>query len=433
MTIRNKISIFFLCIFITPFASFSQTSKEAIPVFILQGAAKLKGKPIDGVSLALKKDGKQIAKFITPKNGLYYFEMNKSNTDPQHEYHLNILKDGITAGTLRINTYTPKEDFVPYIFNLDFNLNPPTGAGTMGIRDFGRIKWNTESNVFDFDKNYFIIVEREKQKRDSINNILEQAKIKKEAQLEKELDSLIAYEAVVKRRDSLAAKAYADAEKTSIENKDNPISNIKANNGSESAKTKITNASTDAKGDISKQKNKTEEVNQNSKDKIDRNATIAAAAKEKEMKKQVAANNIAALRNKENVLDIAKKNEAQEKLRAAEAAKLLNSQAKLDESKKGPSTNYQNDSILAFREKRKDVFFLTGVPMGQFKKDLSAATPDESVFDASDVFSTNNERSRMFSEKERMARKKAENLAKKHETNNTLTSLMNEVEEYDKK
>lgn len=432
MNIRNNILIFFFGIFIGQFASFSQTGKETIPVFILQGSARLKGKPIDGVSLTLKKDGKQIAKFITPKNGLYYFEMNKSNTDSQHEYHLNILKDGITAGTLRINTYTPKKDLVPYIFNLDFNLNPPTGAGAMGIRDFGRIKWNTESNVFDFDKDYFIIVEREKHKKDSINNILEQAKIKKEVKLEKELDSLIAYEAVVKRRDSLAAKAYVNSGKTNIESK-KPTINLKDKNESGSEKTRNKNTSTDIKVDISKQKNKTEPVNQNSKDKIDRSTALATAAEQKEAKKQVSANNIAALRKKENVLDIVKKNDAQEKLQTVQAAKVVNSPVKLEDNKKVGNTNPKNDSILAFREKRKDLFFLTGVPMGQFKKDVSAATPDESVFDASDIFATNNERSRMLSEKERMARKKAENLAKKHETNNTLTSLMNEVEEYDKK
>src|SRR3989304_10028251 len=80
---------FFLCfIILLPFISYSQKAKESIPLLILQGKVKLQGKPIDGASLELTKDGKPISKIITRKNGLYSFQMIKSYTDKETEYLL---------------------------------------------------------------------------------------------------------------------------------------------------------------------------------------------------------------------------------------------------------------------------------------------------------------------------------------------------------
>ncbi len=74
--------------------------------------------------------------------------------------------------------------------------------------------------------------------------------------------------------------------------------------------------------------------------------------------------------------------------------------------------------------------------MGKFKKDLPVGdgySRGDDDYDAEDAFLTNSERSRLLAAKQRYERKKAENFAKKQETNNTLTSLMDVVEEYDKK
>src|ERR1035437_755700 len=132
MNPKKKTFLFFLFIFILgQLDSYSPAVKENNSLFFLQGAAKLKRRSIQGDSLELIKDGKQTAKIITPKNGLYSFEMNKSNTDTKSEYLLHIFKEGLVKGTLSINTYVPPEkyDLTPYIFNLDFNLTAPDVPG----------------------------------------------------------------------------------------------------------------------------------------------------------------------------------------------------------------------------------------------------------------------------------------------------------------
>lgn len=342
--------------------------KQAVPLFILQGGVKLKGRPVSGAMLTLTKDGKTIAKMFTPKNGLYYFQMNRSMTDPQSEYILSIVKDGAASGVMRINTYTPEEKYtaVPYMFNLDIALTPPVNAGVVSKKDFGRIKWLTEKNVFDFDKGYIPVIEKDTKAADSIKYA---EKIKEEADLKRQSDSIAEAWAVESEAEAVkkkAAKAAAEKAAEELKNKNN---------------TKLTNTGT---AKVSKTKN---------------TANTAEPGK-------------------------------------TENNKFTEEFAKTDTPNSSENAkNLQNNKTDPAGNPKKDLFFLTGVPMEQFKKNLPAGETDSKNsegYNAEDEYITNSERNRLLAAKQRYERKKAENFAKKQETNNTLTSLIDAVEEYGK-
>ncbi|MCE9540326.1 MAG: hypothetical protein K8R85_14075, partial [Bacteroidetes bacterium] len=95
--------IFFLLLIsiMIPFSSHSQTNKESLPLFIIQGTVKLKGKPVEDVSLELLKNEKLISQILTRKNGMYSFQMNTSNTDTEAEYILKINDDELNKKLLQ--------------------------------------------------------------------------------------------------------------------------------------------------------------------------------------------------------------------------------------------------------------------------------------------------------------------------------------------
>lgn len=420
---NNTIFLFVLAFFLLPLSfcysqsdkdvSFSATppksdpskTKEAVPVFILQGGIKLKGRPVSGAMLTLTKDGKTIAKMFTPKNGFYYFQMNRSMTDPQSEYILSIVKDGVASGVIRVNTYTPKEKFtaVPYMFNLDIALTPPVNAGAVSKKDFGRIKWLTERNVFDFDKGYIPVIEKDTKAADSIKYA---EKIKEEAELKRQSDSIaeawvVASEAEAAQKK--AAKAAAEKAEEELKNKNN---------------TKSINTTT---AKISKTKNTTN-IADLGNDKLKGQIAKTNTSNNSENAKNLQSNKTDPGRKN----NIEKNNQSQSNTSEPENA-----------SNPGLSKNgmAQADSIRDARNPKKDLFFLTGVPMEQFKRNLPAGetySRNSEGYNAEDEFITNSERNRLLAAKQRYERKKAENFAKKQETNNTLTSLIDAVEEYGK-
>lgn len=439
---NNKTFGLVLCfLFFIPSLFYSQTLKDAIyspipesgapsegkevaPVFILQGAVKLQGQPEAGVSLTLTKDGKAISKIITPKNGLYYFQLKRSGIDSQSEYLLTITKPNVASGKLKINTYTPKEQLtpIPYIFNLDINIAPLSSSGAVERRDFGKIKWIAEKSAFNFDKNYVPINEKE-----IIADSLRQIAVAKEnAELKRQADSIATVMAIAIEEEERKERVIKKAAKEKAVK-------IAAEKAAAKGIAKQTNSNTAAKVP------KTNEVVTNAKTKsqganeLSKTGALASKGKIKSQQQQ----------NNTGPVDLYKNNTDE---KGGQKTNELNPMPGQKERPGNISDAIQKissnqriliiaDSLAAAGASPKDLFFLTGVPMEQFKKNLSAGSVNDKntdVYDAKEVFSANSERNRLLALKQRYERKKAENFAKKQETNNTLTSLMDVVEEYDK-
>ncbi len=476
------IAVISILLFFAYNVSYSQTNNEIVPVFILQGTVKLKGKPVNGVTLSLMKDGKQVAKIITPRNGLYYFQLNKSDSDPQTEYQLNIEKESISTGVLKVNTYIPKEQFtvVPYMFNLDFNLTVPDNSGIIKKRDFGKIRWMADRNVFDFDKEYDLIVEQEMKRADSTRYAAEQAQLaKKEDELKNKPDSLVSTMTTdtskIEKTTSLTSVKTTNTEKATIEKESqNTNSQSGANPITEKTGMEKTTIATQESGNQEKngkeqpiatvgktvdekKMNKGQHImtnetgDQKKMDKEKQSAIIYESAKQKKTAgsnqtlTEKITTNTAGNNEKEKSQEAVSKKEItnkktveQEKNKSNETSKVSSGTINNLTGSKINTGSLKNmdsaDSLSTSDTKEKDLFFLTGIPMEQFRRNLSSSDVNKKAgsFEAADVFFANNERSRLFNAKQKMERKKGENLAKKHETNNTLTSLMDMVEEFDK-
>lgn len=473
MKTKNWLIPFHIIItFLYSFGSYSQEkNKEAAPLFILQGAVKIKGKPAEDVSLVLEKSEKQIAKNTTPKSGIYYFQMAKSNSDANCEYQLNIIKSGIAEGILLINTYIPKDEFtpLPYVFNLEIGLTAPTeGASTIEKRDFGKIRWFSEKKAFDFDKEYAITVEKEKQRKKEMERekaitdsvIAEQEKIEfaKKAEQQKldsianEIKNKTATEIVTTNTNSQTNTSNKSTKNTSTtSSKNNKTNNSNTSNKeNNSVNTNTTasnnNAIENTNNSIAKKKNQetnTAETNYNQKLNTNKHSNSQSnKTNETENNATNKTTNNALSKNgvsgsspnnpKEGTNVLIKGGNNITKPNITETQTATNASA--NPTKVNSNTNSAADTSYTNSSTKRDLFFLTGVPMGQFKRNLVDANIDaNNTFDTDNLVDLTNERNRLMNEKARMARKKAENFAKKHETNNTLTSLLNIVDEYEKR
>ncbi|MFY9308847.1 MAG: hypothetical protein WAQ28_07340 [Bacteroidia bacterium] len=413
--------------FSAPSPKIPAAKPKDVPMFILQGGVKLNGRPAGGAVLTLTRDGKTIAKMITPKSGLYYFQMNRSMTDPQSEYVLNILKDGIASGVIRINTYTPKEQFtaVPYMFNLDIALKSPVNSGNVVKKDFGRIAWLAERNVFDFDKGY-IPVDEEKVKADSVKLV---EKIKEEKELKRQADSIseawtVAAEAeAIKKK---AAKEKAIAEKAAAErggqSKEKEAAEAARIASKTSKVTKAKNKGTDA--EPLKNGNAANTVK-----------TSAASGNKEKNSAEIAKTNTVSSIDKSKTVQNSKADPAKKNTIEKNALTQTNTPATTATSASTLENASYTDSIKDARNPKKDLFFLTGVPMEQFKTNLPVGetySKNTDGYSAEEELIANSERNRLLAARQRYERKKAENFAKKQETNNSLTSLIDAVEEYGK-
>lgn len=403
---KNQKIIFLFFFFLTPNTYYSQTTKESLPVFILQGTVKLKGKPVDGVSLELTKDGKQITKIVTKKNGMYSFQMNKSNTDTESQYLLNITKAGTFSGILGLNTYTTKEEFnyVPYIFNLEIKLIQPTGSEVRKEHDFGRIKWYPERGLFDFDKEYVrkIAKDTDSLKIDSSKYVVDETEKIKQAEVAEMKDKKD--KEAKQKADSLLVQQLANKESIhkllELKEKKEMITNKK-----ELAFDNTEHEKTDSKTEVSNPKS------QNSNQKTDTS-------------------------NEKHKSDLLKK-------KTAELAKLKTNEftGKHSDLKEKKETESNQKELEAGSEKRvvnnrtttNSLVNLRALENRQQAPNLSSADMDQNSFDVATIFSMNNEKNKLLNAKEKMERKKAANLAQKYETSNILTSLLDVVEEYDKK
>ncbi|MDO9187232.1 MAG: hypothetical protein Q7W13_14550 [Bacteroidia bacterium] len=423
---KLKYLFFFLCIsLITPFFSYSQTIKESPSIFILQGTVKLKGKPVEGVSIELLKNEKQISKIVTRKNGMYSFQMEKSNIELGTEYILNIKKEGATPSILRINTYTSKDElnYVPYVFNLEINLILPTTSGIVK-HDFGKIKWAPERGVFDFDKEYVSIVEKDADsvKADSgnnplaiidkINKMAEEIKITANEQAKQKTDDPKTGELV--NENSTEVSKMKEAPKTDDPKTQELVNEnlAKVSTLKESEKAEV-NINGNEKGDTVFDKKKLANGNKKPRqseaqtERLDlKSQTSDLTAAESILKKKN--NEMAALKMKENsgkipnlkVTNIDSENKKQ----------VIAGNVKLETNKKQ----------LAIDNK-------------QQRANTPSVDINPATFDGISLFSTNNQKNRLLEDKNKMERKKTENLAKKYETGNILTSLLDVVEEFDEK
>ena len=437
---------FFLCFFLIPaFFSYSQTSKETPSIFILQGTVKLKGKPVEGVSLELLKNEKQISKIITRKNGMYSFQMNTSNTDLETEYILNIKKEGTTPGLLKVNTFNANEEFnyVPYIFNLEINLTLPVASDDIVKHDFGKIKWNPEHGVFDFDKEYVSMVEKgaDSIKTDSnniplavidkINMMAEEIKITADEQAMQKTDDLKTQKLInekLAKTSTLKESSQTDDLKTPELVNENlaKVTTVKETEKEDDLKTqesvyensakvstmketekKDVNISANEQRDIvsykkkletgNKKPNQSESLNQKSPSS---NLNTAASVLQKKT------NEIAALKTKENLSKI---------------SNLKVSNIDIENKKQLNANNIKletNNKQLAIDNE-------------QHSANPTSVDINPTTFDGTSLFSTNNQKNRLLEDKNKMERKKTENLAKKYETSNILTSLLDVVEEFE--
>ncbi len=441
--------LFFLpYFFLISFISLSQITQE-LPQFIIQGAVKLKGKPIDGVALELSKDGKQISKLITRKNGMYSFQMDKSTSSNESDYVINVVKEGTVTGVLRINTYSiAKDGFdnVPYIYNLDIELILPASSGDKTKHDFGKIKLNSDRGVFDFDKDYVATVEKEKVKEKvKEKNVVKVDSSKDEPDdFDKEYSKMMA-----KAKD----KVKGDSSKSQVGVPDKKIkekNNIKNNVDGETKKKpdiavvqKSGNKESTTKNTLLKDPTQKKEITQ-----LPEKKETSAANKElaKSNGSEAKSNGFEAKAGtqkiKNNTNDdksLVLKNPTQkDNTSVSEVKKGKETDKKrlaISDGKSLPPPNLnlktQNSDLNPETAPQKDQFNLTRIPMGQYNTNLLFVGVGQNSFDGKNVFSVNNEKSKLISAKEKIERKKAANLAKKYETNNTLTSLLNVVDDYE--
>lgn len=423
---KIKITCYFLCFFfINSVTSFSQINKESTPVFVLQGTVKLKGKPIEGVSLGLTKDKKPLTSMITGKNGLYSFQMNKNYTNTDTEYLINILKEGAITGVLRVNTFTlqGKSDYMPYVFNLEINLTPTEGSEINEKQNFGKIKWDPDRGVFDFDKEYASTINDDK---DSL--ITDSGKFLADVieKVEKEKENKEA-EILKQRADSIPIQLVKNEEKELLspeQEKLNEVSRIKKDSTLINKKDVAVNKKIETSLNDNKQYVKTElktEISPEKATELQKENDVLTKKKE-ELAKVESKGKVLASDNLVKSRPISGISNQEEKKGADKGKKGIfadSSPKTADKQQTGTAKNKQfsqNTGIIK-PDKQK---------AGSFSADFN-----QQAFNGSRVFTVNVDKNHLLKEKEKMERKKAFNLAKKYETSNILTSLLDVVEEQD--
>jgi len=410
---KIKITCCLLCFFINCVTSFSQVNKESTPVFVLQGTVKLNGKPIEGVSLGLTKDNKPLTRMITRKNGLYSFQMNRNYTHSDTEYLVNIVKAGTIAGVLRVNTFTlqGKSDYIPYVFNLEINLTPVDGSEITGKQNFGKIKWDPDRAVFDFDKEYAKTINNDKDSLITDSGKFLAAVIEKtEKEKEKEKENKEA-EILKQTSDSLSIQLVKNEEKVKLSSekeKLNEVSRTTKDSTLINKKEVAANKKIETSPDDNKQNEKTELKTENS------------AVKAKEFQKENET-----LTNKKEVLtkiETKRKVPASDNLKKAGQINISNQEEKkgADKVKKeifadvSPKPADKQQTALA---KNRQLSQNTGnIQPDKQKASSFSADFNQQAFNGSKVFTVNVDKNTLLKEKEKMERKKAFNLAKKYET-----------------
>lgn len=334
----RKIVITAVSFFLFSFCSlFSQSTEGSGALFILKGNTKLiSGKTIEQVDIELKKDGKQISKITSGKNGKYFIQMEVSTTNPKNEYLLYITYPGTIPKSLSINTYIPPDEYalntyVRYDFSLEIVMTETSIKDIVIEKPSGKIHWDNTQHKFAFDQVYAKIAQKEQDKMKDENYLRELAAKKKQEEDE-------------------AAKRKADEE-----------ARLKAE-----ADAKI---------------------------KADEEARRLAELKSKEEADRALQQNLEAMKQE------MKKKRMQDSL----------------------------DSLATLAAAK------TNVEIVKMARPISPDDVDQNAFDGTGAYSINIAKRSLKAQQEKFNREKAKNLSAKYETNNTLTSLLDMVDEHDKK
>lgn len=452
-----QLALFPISLLITSLC-FSQEKKESVPVVIVEGIVKLKGKAVNNATLTLNKDGKQVAKLITPRNGIYHFELNKSNNNPQNSYKIEIVKEGTVNGVVTINTYIPPEQFtpVPYLYNLDFNLIDMEAANGAKKKDYGLIHWFIDKKVFDFDKDYVPPVEVDPaaenlaKKADSIKAAEEKILLAEKAAAEekRKADSLLAAtnnnpdkadKIVQPDKDTKNNKTANAAKTTDAKNKTTASTSDVAKNQNTGGRTNTTNTNANQTS-----VNNTSQFESShwaaNKDKTNTATTTNKAQQSTgtNSKTSASTNNTGNTNNTGSVGNVSSTT-SNKTSSVGSTSNTLSSVTTAKGQSETMGQNIGNSSVAENTQTEpqspKDLFFLTGVPMEQFKRNSNTdnSRDYDNFYSTEELMYANNEHNRILSLKEKMERKRAENSAKKLETNNTLTSLLDEVTEFEKR
>ncbi|MFH1004997.1 MAG: hypothetical protein V1781_05830 [Bacteroidota bacterium] len=173
-------------------------------------------------------------------------------------------------------------------------------------------------------------------------------------------------------------------------------------------------------------------LNTMQKEKEDQDKQLRELA-EKKKKEEEEAKRLANLKAKEEAERLASQKAKEEAERLAdlkakeEAERIL--RQNLEAMKEAIRKQREADSLAALNKKEnkpKEDF-------QKFIKPVVAADVDPNAFDGTNIFSINNAKKSLKALQKKMNRKKAANLSTKYETNNILTSLLNMVDENDKK
>jgi hypothetical protein len=138
------------------------------------------------------------------------------------------------------------------------------------------------------------------------------------------------------------------------------------------------------------------------------------------------------------------KAEADAKAKADEEARKLAEQKQKEDADKILQQNMEAmkqemarkriaDSLAEVQKKKELEASNAKIEIQKFVKPVSPEDVDQNAFDGTGAYSINIAKKALKANQERMNKEKARNLSAKYETNNTLTSLLNVVDETDKK
>lgn len=134
------------------------------------------------------------------------------------------------------------------------------------------------------------------------------------------------------------------------------------------------------------------------------------------------------------------KADADAKLKAEQEAKKLAEQKSKEEAERILQQNLEAMKQEIKKKRMQDsldsLALLAGktkIEIQKFAKPVSPEDVDQNAFDGTDAFNINIAKKALHANKEKLNKEKAKNLSAKYETSNTLTSLLNMVDEHDKR
>ena len=175
-------------------------------------------------------------------------------------------------------------------------------------------------------------------------------------------------------------------------------------------------------------------IAQKDEDKYKDEKYLLELAEKKRKEEEAAAKKIAEEEARKKALAEAKRRSEEEALKLAE-------QKTREESERILNENLEAMKKEMLKKRRQDsldsiatlLTMKTSVEIRRMAIPVSPANVDQTAFNAADAFLLNNAKKDLKENKEKFNRIKARNLSAKYETNNTLTSLLNVVDDFDKR